>query len=244
MRAHFFLAALLGCSTTSAPTPPPPPPPPPPPGTLQIVMLGNSLTAAYEIPRMIADLAVAAGKPRPLMLEHAWGGWSLEEHWNSAGSLASVDAARTNIVILQQGPSTLASSGAQLLDYTGRFVNRLAGSNKRIGIYAVWPPLGGDIDAGIQHYTAAADAYGLALYPVAQAFRDLEATRPDIALRDGDQFHPGPAGAWLAAMIIAATIYDHDPTDFPNLRPQNIPTEWEAPLRAAAKAAIASYGRR
>ena len=45
-------------------------------------------------------------------------------------------------------------------------------------------------------------------------------------------------------MIIAATIYDHDPTDFPNLRPQNIPTEWEAPLRAAAKAAIASYGRR
>src|SRR5690606_15063017 len=114
----------------------------------------------------------------------------------------------------------------------------------RAGIYVVWPPRGGDIDAGIANHMAAADAAGMAVYPVAQAFRALMNSRPDINLHAGDNFHPSVAGSWLAAMVITAVIFDQDPLGYPNIRPGTFPADWEQPIRQAARAAVSEHGRR
>jgi hypothetical protein len=206
-------------------------------------MLGNSLTYFNDLPGMVAELAVQGGAPRPTMIVIANPNWGLEDHWHDAAALAAIDDPTVDVVVMQQGPSTLPESRVNLLDYSSRLADRIAVHDARPGMYVVWPPIGGNIDAGIAHYTAAADARNMAIYPVAHAFRAVRASNPDIAIHAGDDFHPSHAGSWLAAMIIAATIYDHDPAQYPNLHPTFIEPAWEAPLRLAASQAIDAYAR-
>lgn len=240
---YLTLLALLACGSSGGPVTPPPPPPPPPSGQLQILMLGNSLTYSNDLPGMIAELADRGGAERPSVTVIAFANFSLEDHWNYGTSTAAMDAGTYDVVILQQGPSTQPASGINLADYSGRIVDRMIKFGTRAGLYVVWPPVGGDINAGIANYTAAADAKSAALYPVAHAFRALAQSHPDIALYGPDAFHPSYAGSWLAAMTIVATIFDQDPLTHPNLFPRFIPAEWELPLQLAAKAAVEGYGR-
>lgn len=246
MRASLILAALtsaLACGS-GAPDPTTTPPPPPPGDGLRIIMLGNSLTDAHDLPGMIADLAVSTGAPRPSVVAVTHANFSLEDHWNLASSTDVIDAGGNDVVVMQQGPSTLPASGANLLEWSGKWADRIRANGGTPGMYVVWPPLGGDIDNGIFYYTQAADAKQMSIYPVGQAFRALLANHPEIPIRESDEFHPSVHGAWLAAMIITGVIYDHDPDDFPNLVPREITDEQATILRAAARDAIRLFGRR
>jgi hypothetical protein len=170
--------------------------------------------------------------------------YSLEDHWNLASSTEVIDAGGYDVVTMQQGPSTLPSSGDHLLEWSGKWADRIREHDGTPGMYVVWPPLGDNIDNGIFHYVTAADAKQMSIYPVGQAIRAVEADHPEIELREADGFHPSPRGAWLAAMVITGVIYDHDPSDFPNLLPRDITDEEATVLRAAARDAIALFGRR
>lgn len=242
MRLFPLVLTLLACGGSGGPITPPPPPPPP--TGLSILMLGNSLTSTHDIPGLIAELAARGGAARPSIQSVAPANFGLQDHWGFGPSIAAMESGAHAVVILQQGPSTLPESGANLLDYSGRIADKVVKAGVRVGMYVVWPPVGGDINSGIQHYTEAANAKGMALYPVAHAFRALAASNPEVSLYEADDFHPSYAGSWLAAMIIAATIYDQDPTTYPNLFTRFIPAAWEAPLRNAAKTAVETYGRR
>ncbi len=235
------LLALLACG--SGATDPITPPPPPTTG-LRIAMLGNSLTDTHELPGMIADLAVSTGAPRPTVVAVTHADFSLEDHWNLASSTAAIDGGDFDVVTMQQGPSTLPSSGANLLEWSGKWADRITALGGTPGMYVVWPPLGDNIDNGISHYVAAADAKQMSVYPVGQAFRALMTSHPEIRLREADDFHPSMQGTWLAALIITGVIYDHDPEDFPNLVPRDITDEHATILRATAKDVIRLFGRR
>jgi hypothetical protein len=236
------MTALFACGS-GAPDPTTPPPPPATTG-LRIAMLGNSLSEWRDIPGMIADLAVSTGAPRPTVTAITHANFSLEDHWNLASSTDAIDGGNFDVVTMQQGPSTLPSSGANLLEWSGKWADRIRADGGAPGMYVVWPTLGDDIDNGIFHYVEAADAKNMAIYPVGQAIRAVESSHHEIALRDADEFHPSPRGAWLAAMVITGVIYDHDPSDFPNLVPREITDEEATVLRAAAKDAIRLFGRR
>ncbi len=242
MRPFLLALSLLACG---AGTPDPVTPPPPPPGDgIKIVILGNSLTYMNDMPGMIAELAVQGGEPRPTVVVKAHANFGLEQHWGNAESLAAMDDPDVDVLILQQGPSTLPASGENLLLYTGLIADRVATHGTRVGLFVSWPPLGGDINAGISNHVAAANAHNTALYPIGHAFRHVAATYPEIVIRDTDEFHPNFPGSWLAAMIISAVIFDHDPMEYPNLFPRLIPESYEAPLRATAKLMVDTYGRR
>ena len=241
MRALLLAVSLLACA---AGTPDPVTPPPPPVGNgLKILMLGNSLTYANDMPGMIAELAVRAGEERPTVVVEAHGNYGLQQHWSDPRSLTAMDDGSVDVLVMQQGPSTLPESGANLLQYATMIADRVVKLGTRPGMYVVWPPVGGDINGGISNYTAAADARNMAIYPVGHGFRHVMTTYPDVRLYETDDFHPNFAGSWLAAMIISAVIYDHDPTTYPNLFPRFVPQEWEAPLRATAKLMVDTYGR-
>ncbi len=238
-----LVALLLACG--SAPSDPTPPPPPPVSSdALRIVMLGNSLTYTHDVPGLIADLATSTGAPRPVITTFAYANFALEDHFSFPASIAAIDAGGYDVVVMQQGPSTLPSSGANLLQWSGVLADRIVAHGGRAGMYVVWPPFGDNIDNGISNYVAAADAKQMAIYPVGQAFRSLLVDHPEIQIREADGFHPNPAGAWLAAIIIAGVIYDVDPVTFPNLLPRSIPDEAAATLRTAAHEAIRLFGRR
>lgn len=240
----FSLLLLLACAGSAVAPQPPPPPPPPPPDALRIVMVGNSLTYFNDLPLMVEELAFRAGATRPVVVQVANPNWGLADHLASSGSMAAINQANVDVVTMQQGPSTLPESGADLNANSGVLADKVVANGGRPGMYVVWPPKGGNIDAGIANHMAAADAAGMAVYPVAQAFRALMNSRPDINLYAGDNFHPSVAGSWLAAMIITAVIFEQDPLAYPNIRPGTFPSDWEDPIRQAAKSAVSEYGRK
>lgn len=237
-----LLAGLLGCGGDGD-GPSIPPPPPPPPGTVRILMLGNSLTSTQDVPGMVADFGAAGGALRPIVASITHANWGLEDHAGSEPSTAAVTGGEYDVVVLQQGPSTLPASRDNMLTYAG-ILRDMKQARTRMGLFVAWPPEGDDIDAGIANHVTVANQLSLAIYPVAQAFREakrLDATLPIYSL---DGFHQTATGSALAGMVIAAVIFDQDPTGYPNPLPTIITDDDMITLRAAAKFAVDTYGRR
>ncbi|HRP07629.1 MAG TPA: hypothetical protein PLL69_03990 [Gemmatimonadales bacterium] len=241
MKTAALLSLILACAGTAPSRQVPPPPPGDP---LRIVMLGNSLTYFNDMPAMVAELAMSGGATRPEVVTVASPNWGLADHLGSTTSMAAITQHKVDVVTMQQGPSTLPESGLDLTRSGKLLADKVIAAGGRPGMYVVWPPRGGNIDAGIANHTAAAEAAEMAIYPVAQAFRLLGSSHPEIALLGNDNFHPSAAGSWLAAMVITAVIFDQDPLRYPNPRSGAFPAAWEDPIRQAAKDAVIQFGRR
>src|SRR5687767_10636595 len=106
-----FLAACLGGPTEFRL-----PEPPTGPG-LHVLFVGNSQTYFNSLPKILEALADSAGEPLLETGEVAFGGYSLEDHWNDGRAVATVRRPGWHRIVLQQGPSTLAANRALLIQY-------------------------------------------------------------------------------------------------------------------------------
>ena len=89
-------------------------------GAPRVLFVGNSLTEGNALPAMVEALARAAGQP--LAAEAVtFGGFSLEDHWNQGDARRAIGRGGLRFVVLQQGPSSLAESRANLLVWTAPF---------------------------------------------------------------------------------------------------------------------------
>jgi hypothetical protein len=228
-----------------APPPPPPPLPPPPTGpALRLLFVGNSLTYTFDVPTQIQQMAMAVGLTPPTITELAFPNFSLEDNWAQGTGQQDLATGHYDVLIMQQGASTLPESGVDLTHWTGVWAAEAGKTSTRAGFYVVWAPVGGDFDGGIANYLAAADAANTAIYPVAQAWREVMRSDPSIPLYAKDGLHASEHGAWLAALVISSVIFDHPSRPFPNLFPQVITGEQETTLRAAAATAVVQFARR
>src|SRR5437868_1227446 len=74
---------------------------------LRVLFIGNSLTYSNDLPAMVAALAKSAGK-RPLVFQSVVeGGFSLEDHWDRGDAQRAIAQGKWDVVVLQQGPSSL-----------------------------------------------------------------------------------------------------------------------------------------
>jgi hypothetical protein len=120
MRMLAPLAAALVLAGTSAGAEPKP---------LRVLFVGNSLTATNDLPAYVAAIARAQGRTT----EHASitpGGYSLEDHWNAGAARDAIRAGSWDWVVMQQGPSALRESEADLKVWATRFADeaRAAGT--------------------------------------------------------------------------------------------------------------------
>ncbi len=193
----FLLAAGTASCGSTAPSPPD--------DGLSVLFVGNSLTAANDLPGMVATLARAAGVEPFRYEEVTVGGAALEDHWNDGRAVEAIEGARWDLVVLQQGPSSLPSSRLNLIAWTGRFAAKIRERGGRPALYMVWPPLGGDWDAVTRSYTDAAASVGGMLFPAGEALRAVHAAG-GISLFAADQFHPSQTGTYLAALVIVGAL--------------------------------------
>lgn len=87
----------------------------------RILFVGNSLTAATDIPARLEKLAKAMGK-NVIADSVTFNGYSLEDHWRDGRALAAIRKG-WEIVVLQQGTSSHADSREQLVEYARRARN-------------------------------------------------------------------------------------------------------------------------
>jgi hypothetical protein len=205
---------------------------------LSVLFVGNSLTAANDLPGMVAALAGSAGVERFRYQEVTSGGAGLQDHWSDGRAVEAIEGARWDVVVLQQGPSSLESIRLSLIEWAGRFADKIRERGGRPALYMVWPPLGGDWDAVTRSYTDAAVAVDGMLFPAGEALRAVHAGEPEIPMFAADQFHPSREGTYLAALVIIGGLTGRSTEGLSLLRPivDLAPSETAKLERAADRA--------
>ncbi|HUG52526.1 MAG TPA: hypothetical protein VMR21_02950 [Vicinamibacteria bacterium] len=143
-------------------------------------------------------------------------GASLDDHWQDGRALRAIRSRRFDVVVLQQGPSTLPESRAALVASTRRFSAEIRKTGARPALLMVWPLPGQTFEAVAASYRAAAEEADTLLLPVGEAFGLALARDPALRIFGPDGFHPDPAGTWLAALTVACTLF---PQETPVLPP-------------------------
>lgn len=247
LRAHstfrLVAALLLGAGCSSGPGPAAATLPA---GADRVLFIGNSLTEANNLPLLVEALSVAGG--RPLRAESVTlGGVSLEDHWGR-GTQQTIAAGGWRFVVLQQGPSALPESRANLREWTRRFDAEIRRIGGRTALYMVWPEsfrpeAFPDVSAS---YRLAAQDVGGILLPAGDAWQAAWRRDPSLPLYGPDGFHPSLAGSYLAALTIYAGLTGGSPVGLPRElrlrdgRTVQVDASLAPTLQAAAEEALAA----
>jgi hypothetical protein len=216
---------------------------PPLGSTLRVLFLGNSLTFTNDLPGMLQQLAVEGGAVQIEVQDASQPGFALEDHWATPQSRAVLDEGGWDIVILQQGPSSLPESRTNLVTWAETWAGAIRAQGGVPALYMVWPDRSrlAFFDDVRESYEAAADAAEGAFYPAGEAWRAAWAQDPSLELYGPDDFHPSVLGTYLAAVTIYRGITDRAP---PPLSSIGLAAEQDALFQAAAAEANERYGRR
>ena len=201
-----------------------PHPTPSDPSVVRMLFIGNSLTAENDLPGMVRALSIAAGDSAPIETRMvAYGGYALEDHLARGDAARAIQEERWNVVVLQQGPSSLPESRENLIEYARRFATLIRQSGAEPAMYGVWPEAAriGVLEACIESYRAAADSIHGILYPAALAWKHGWQMDPALPLYGPDAFHPSTLGTYTAALVIYARVRGRSPVGLPHRFDQN-----------------------
>lgn len=171
---------------------------------IRILFIGNSLTAANNLPDIVESLGRAKGGRTIETTAITANNFSLEDHWNQGNARTALAKGGWSVVVLQQGPSALPESRVLLRDYTKRFAAEARKTGARTALYMVWPSKARsrDFDDVSESYALAArDVDGIVLR-AGDAWREAWRRDPSLALYAEDGFHPSLMGSYLAALAV------------------------------------------
>jgi hypothetical protein len=223
-----------GAATTS-------PPPPAVIADITLLFMGNSHTAANQLTKMVADMVRVARPGMTVASVEAPGYMFLEDRVRDAPSVDLLRRQTWSFVILQ----------AQKYSTSGRFeystaeavqLIRMSREQRAVPVmFPEWPRR--DIDETQRIYdlhVSIAQAEPACVAPIGQAW-DLALTRdPTLTLHDSDGNHSAPAGAFLTALVLYATITGRSPLDVPPMPQFPIDVSLQATLRGIAAETVAT----
>ena len=208
----------------------------------RVLFIGNSLTAWNDLPALVAEVGRAAGD-RITCGVVAFPNFSLEDHWEHGAARRAIARGGWDVVVLQQGPSSLIESRRVLVQQVRRFDDEIRKAGAKTAVYMVWPAAGRRSDGAAvsQSYTAAARAVGAVLLPVGDAWRAAWRKDSRLPLYADDGFHPSPVGSWLGALVIYQQLRGAPSPAGP---PPGLSSGQVDRLREAAAETVAGLARR
>jgi hypothetical protein len=184
---------------------------------VRVLFIGNSLTYGHDVPGLVQALALADGRSMAhaeLTMPDA----SLEDHWH-AGAAARIRRLKPDIVVLQQGPSSLPESRVHLVQWTETFAAVIREAGGEPALYMVWPSTTRrfafpDV---MESYAAAASAVGGRLLPAGATWVEAWKLDSSLEFHAADGVHATYLGALAAAQTIYTVLFDADPAALPRL---------------------------
>lgn len=179
-----------------------------PEADLRVLFVGNSLTYTNDMPRMVAHLALAAERSFAYGVA-AQPNFSLEDHW-ATGIGGVIQSQRPDVVVMQQGPSSLPGNPQHLVHWAGQLAPVIRAAGGEPALLMVWPDVSRleAFDAVHTAYRDAAESVDGLWMPAGEAWRSAWAIDPDLRTYGGDGFHPAPAGSMAAALTVFAVLFD------------------------------------
>lgn len=183
------------------------------PVSLRVLFIGNSLTYSNNLPGTLEGVALTAGdtidvemiaKPNYALIDHIT---------NHSGAVEAIQRGGWDVVVLQQGPTTLPINRDSLVLWTRMFDSIIHPTGARTALFMVWPQ--GASVPGFESvriaYQDAADAVDGLFLPVGVAWQLALQRDSLVGLYGPDNFHPTPLGSYLAAITIYGKLTGHDP---------------------------------
>jgi hypothetical protein len=249
LRGALFLLgislAACGGSGDGGITAPPPPPPPPPTaanGDISLLFFGNSHTSANGLPEMVGAMVRAARPGRTVTVVEAPNWMFLEERATDAASLALLRSRNWSFVVLQA--QKYSSSGQFEYPITGAvlMVRMARGQQATPILFPEWPRLGIPETQRIYDLHLSIARTEPACVPaIPQAFDVALSRHPTLVLHADDGNHSSPAGAFLAALMIANTMTQAPATSLPFIPDIAVDARTQALLRADAADSAAAF---
>ena len=199
--------------------------------TLDVFFVGNSYIYFNNLPGLVEGISEKLDGPHLKTASHTHGGHRLSEHL-SDGHLPSAlqsdgSMSQTWDFVVLQEQSALATVTDTVTGELGspvefqRAVHDLASQVRNLGatpaLYMTWakrrwPAQLTDISAAYRGVGAELDA---PVAPVGEAWAAVSTRRPDLELFVADGSHPNPAGSYLAACVMYATLTGRSPVGAP-----------------------------
>jgi hypothetical protein len=199
--------------------------------TLAVFFLGNSYIYFNNLPGIVEGISDSLDGPRLITASHTHGGYTLRRHLDD-GHLPGAfgdrgpDSPRWDAVVLQE-QSALATTIDTLTGQLGSpeefqdAVRELETVVDELGATPVlymtwakkrWPSQITDISEAYREIGA---ELGSPVAAVGAAWAAAFNARPDLDLYIADESHPNPAGSYLAACVIYATLTGRSPVGAP-----------------------------
>jgi hypothetical protein len=209
--------------------------PPPATADISLLFMGNSHTSVNDLTKMVAEM-VRAGRPGKTVASVEAEGWMfLDERLDDPPSMALLRSQQWSVVILQA--QKYSSSGqVQYSTAEAKELVRISRAQHAVPImFPEWPRRGIDETQRIfDLHVSIAQAEPACVAPIPQAFDLALARDPTLTLHAADGNHSAPAGAFLAALVLYATITGSSPLDLPPLPQFPVSTAVQATLRGIA----------
>ena len=176
--------------------------------SLRILFVGNSRTQTNDLPARVAALAASNG--RKVEYETVvFGGYNLEDHWNRGDARTALATRTWDVVVMQQGPSALPESQADLRKWGIRWAGEARALGTRPALMTVWPESYrksalGEVIASYRRAAAASDAL---LLPGGSAWREAWSCDARLPLYGPDGFHPSRLGTYTAAVVVYGRLF-------------------------------------
>ena len=201
---------------------------------LLVLFIGNSLTYSNNLPGLVETIASAAGQSVDAR-QIATGGYSLEDHWNTRVGPRILELA-PDLVIMQQGPSSLPENQEYLLTWTKVLSGAIREAGGEPALLMVWPD-----DSRIEAFGAVHDSYRNAalavegrFFPAGDAFLAAHIAE-NLQPYGIDGFHPSKLGSTIAALSIVRTLFPDALKSLPSQMTASDPTNPSVDLGANAQ---------
>ena len=216
---------------------------------MKVLFIGNSFTFVNDLPAMLEKLSggeIAYGK---VLRGGAYLKWFADPAHDLGVQVREKTAEKWDAVILQDQSFNPARDREDCVNQTKILAALFP--DTPVLMYQTWAYRDGSDklkNTGLTYnemkeklyaaYEAAADAVGGRRVPVGYGFAEMKRIAPDVNLYTEDDYHPSPAGTYLAACLFYMALTGKDCDGLPVI--DEIDGETAAILKTAAKAVAES----
>lgn len=187
-----------------------------PAGGIHVLFIGNSLTYVNDLPWTVTNLAAFSGDTvRSAVV--AFPDFALEDHVSEGTAVKAINLGGWKYVVLQQGPSSLDTSRANLIFWTKYFDQLIRLTGATTALYSVWPALENfsTFQRSIDSYQLAAQAVNGLFLPGGAAWLAAWARDSTLQLYNSDGLHASPLGTYLVALVMYERLTGRDARNLP-----------------------------
>ncbi|MBU0509952.1 hypothetical protein KKH27_14105 [bacterium] len=181
----------------------------------RVLFVGNSYTYFNNgLDVHVQAMMREADSDRPFTAERvAFGGYTLEAHWNNAQTCSTITAGDWDWVVLQEQSTRPIDDPPLMFEYAVRLDSLIRSSGGESAFFMTWAREWNQtmIEGLAEAYNLIGDSVRAPVMPVGRAWQQCQAGGSGIDLYDTDGSHPTVCGTYLAACVFCAALSGESP---------------------------------